>query len=83
MAVSAASGPSDDTATLRVRSVPVAPLKLASGCDRRCAFCAIPMFRGAFVSRRPAEVLREAEWLAEDDEPRFMSEVALRLQQSE
>ena len=28
-----------------------AALKLASGCDRRCAFCAIPTFRGAFVSR--------------------------------
>jgi ribosomal protein S12 methylthiotransferase len=32
---------------------PTAPLKLASGCDRRCAFCAIPSFRGSFVSRRP------------------------------
>ena len=31
----------------------VAPLKIASGCDRRCSFCAIPSFRGAFVSRRP------------------------------
>jgi tRNA A37 methylthiotransferase MiaB len=30
----------------------VAPLKIASGCDRRCSFCAIPSFRGAFVSRR-------------------------------
>jgi hypothetical protein len=28
----------------------VAPLKIASGCDRRCSFCAIPSFRGAFVS---------------------------------
>ena len=45
----------------------VAPLKLASGCDRRCSFCAIPSFRGAFVSRRPADVLAEARWLAEDD----------------
>jgi ribosomal protein S12 methylthiotransferase len=43
---------------------PVAPLKLASGCDRRCAFCAIPSFRGAFVSRHPDELLAEAEWLA-------------------
>ena len=43
---------------------PVASLKLASGCDRRCAFCAIPSFRGAFVSRPPEEVLAEAEWLA-------------------
>jgi len=43
----------------------VAPLKIASGCDRRCAFCAIPSFRGAFVSRPPAEVVEEAHWLAE------------------
>jgi ribosomal protein S12 methylthiotransferase len=44
---------------------PMAPLKLASGCDRRCAFCAIPSFRGSFVSRRPSDVLGEARWLAE------------------
>jgi ribosomal protein S12 methylthiotransferase RimO len=42
----------------------VAPLKIASGCDRRCTFCAIPAFRGAFVSRRPHDLLVEAEWLA-------------------
>jgi ribosomal protein S12 methylthiotransferase len=41
-----------------------APLKIASGCDRRCSFCAIPSFRGAFVSRRPPELLEEAGWLA-------------------
>jgi ribosomal protein S12 methylthiotransferase RimO len=45
---------------------PMAPLKLASGCDRRCTFCAIPSFRGSFVSRRPADVLAEARWLAAD-----------------
>jgi MiaB/RimO family radical SAM methylthiotransferase len=43
-----------------------APLKIASGCDRRCAFCAIPSFRGSFVSRRPHELLREAAWLGGD-----------------
>jgi ribosomal protein S12 methylthiotransferase RimO len=48
----------------RLASGPSAALKLASGCDRRCAFCAIPTFRGAFVSRPPAEVLDEARWLA-------------------
>jgi len=48
----------------RLSGGPVAPLKLASGCDRRCSFCAIPSFRGAFVSRPPAEVLAEARWLA-------------------
>ncbi len=49
----------------RLDSGPVASLKLASGCDRRCAFCAIPAFRGAFVSRTPEELLAEAAWLAE------------------
>jgi MiaB/RimO family radical SAM methylthiotransferase len=44
----------------------VAPVKLASGCDRRCSFCAIPTFRGSFVSRLPAEIEAEARWLADD-----------------
>jgi ribosomal protein S12 methylthiotransferase len=48
----------------RLAGGPVAPLKLASGCDRRCSFCAIPSFRGAFVSRSPDELLAEAQWLA-------------------
>jgi ribosomal protein S12 methylthiotransferase RimO len=49
----------------RLDGGPLAPLKLASGCDRRCSFCAIPSFRGAFVSRRPSDVIGEARWLAE------------------
>ncbi|MFF8287391.1 30S ribosomal protein S12 methylthiotransferase RimO [Streptomyces albus] len=59
-----ASGP---RAPLRRRlgSSPVASVKLASGCDRRCTFCAIPSFRGSFVSRRPSDVLNETRWLAE------------------
>ena len=44
----------------------MAPLKIASGCDRRCTFCAIPLFRGAFVSRRPTEIIDEARWLSEN-----------------
>jgi ribosomal protein S12 methylthiotransferase RimO len=48
----------------RLGGGPVAPLKIASGCDRRCSFCAIPAFRGAFVSRPPADLLAEAGWLA-------------------
>jgi MiaB/RimO family radical SAM methylthiotransferase len=48
----------------RLGGGPVASLKLASGCDRRCSFCAIPSFRGAFVSRTPDDLLAEAEWLA-------------------
>nr|WP_246039381.1 30S ribosomal protein S12 methylthiotransferase RimO [Glycomyces buryatensis] len=48
----------------RLSTGPVANLKLASGCDRRCTFCAIPSFRGSFVSRTPEEILAEARWLA-------------------
>jgi ribosomal protein S12 methylthiotransferase len=48
----------------RLDDAPSAYLKLASGCDRRCTFCAIPSFRGSFVSRPPADVLAEARWLA-------------------
>lgn len=49
----------------RISSRPYAPLKIASGCDRRCTFCAIPRFRGSFVSRSATEILTEARWLAE------------------
>ena len=50
----------------RLDNSPLAPLKIASGCDRKCAFCAIPQFRGAYISRRPTEVINEAKWLAEN-----------------
>ena len=51
-------------ARTRLDDAPMAYLKLASGCDRRCSFCAIPSFRGSFVSRAPTELLDEARWLA-------------------
>ena len=50
----------------RLGAAPWAPLKIASGCDRRCSFCAIPYFRGSFVSRRPTDIIKEAQWLAEN-----------------
>lgn len=43
----------------RLGSGPSAPVKIAAGCDRRCAFCAIPSFRGSFVSRPVDEVVAE------------------------
>ncbi|QYJ05312.1 30S ribosomal protein S12 methylthiotransferase RimO [Nocardioides panacisoli] len=61
----AAAAPTSAART-RLDSGPMAPLKLASGCDRRCTFCAIPMFRGSFVSRRPSDVITEARWLADE-----------------
>jgi len=58
------TGPGGSVFRRRLSAGVVAPLKIASGCDRRCSFCAIPSFRGAFVSRRPPEILAEARWLA-------------------
>ncbi|WP_432546904.1 30S ribosomal protein S12 methylthiotransferase RimO [Kineococcus sp. SYSU DK004] len=48
----------------RLGSGPWAPVKIATGCDRRCSFCAIPAFRGSFVSRPADEVVAETRWLA-------------------
>jgi len=39
-------------------------VKIAEGCDRICAFCAIPGIRGRFQSRRLDSVVAEAEALA-------------------
>ena len=49
----------------RLGNAPWAPLKIASGCDRRCSFCAIPYFRGSFISRGPEELFEEGKWLAD------------------
>jgi ribosomal protein S12 methylthiotransferase len=40
-------------------------LKLADGCRRSCAFCAIPLIKGPGVSRRPEAIVNDARWLAE------------------
>jgi ribosomal protein S12 methylthiotransferase len=39
-------------------------LKIAEGCNRSCAFCTIPQFRGKQRSRTADDVVREAEQLA-------------------
>src|SRR3954464_7256640 len=46
-------------------SVPWAYLKVAEGCDRACAFCAIPSFRGKQRSRSPESIEAEARSLVE------------------
>ena len=63
----AAGRPANGPRVLRQRlgSGPSAPLKIASGCDRRCAFCAIPSFRGSYLSRPSAEIVAEARWLVD------------------
>ena len=38
-------------------------LKIAEGCDNRCAFCVIPLLRGKFRSRAIEDIVKEAEGL--------------------
>lgn len=58
----------DDLLTERMLSGPdhYAYLKVSEGCDRTCAFCAIPLIRGKYVSRPVEELTKEARILAEN-----------------
>ena len=48
---------------LRLTGAAFAYLKIAEGCAHRCSYCAIPSIRGAFRSRRLADILAEARAL--------------------
>lgn len=52
----------------RVQSTPsyFSYIKVAEGCDSRCAYCAIPMIRGRYRSRTMESVLEEAERMAKN-----------------
>ena len=55
-----------DAKTPRILATPgyTAYLKIAEGCDNRCSFCAIPMIRGRYRSRKLEDVVAEAKALA-------------------
>jgi ribosomal protein S12 methylthiotransferase len=55
-----------DAETPRLLATPrhYAYIKIAEGCDYKCAFCIIPTLRGAYRSRPADSVVREAEALA-------------------
>lgn len=38
-------------------------LKIAEGCSNRCTYCAIPMIRGPYISRKIEDIIREAKML--------------------
>ena len=38
-------------------------LKIAEGCDNNCTYCAIPMIRGRYISRKMEDIIKEAEGL--------------------
>ncbi len=47
--------------TLLFTGGPFAYLKVADGCNHRCAYCAIPNIRGHFRSRSAQDIVKEAE----------------------
>lgn len=51
----------------RIQSTPkyYSYLKVADGCDNRCAYCAIPLIRGPFRSRTMERIITEAKHLAD------------------
>ena len=46
-------------------------LKIAEGCDRHCAYCAIPIITGRHQSRPMQEILDEVRWLVSQDVKEF------------
>lgn len=46
-------------------------VKIAEGCDRHCAYCAIPLITGKHVSRSIEDILREVEGLVADGVKEF------------
>ncbi len=56
--------PEQETGRILTTPEHYAYLKIAEGCDNRCAYCIIPYLRGKFRSRQIDDVLYEARLLA-------------------
>ncbi|MDR3310307.1 MAG: 30S ribosomal protein S12 methylthiotransferase RimO [Oscillospiraceae bacterium] len=56
----------DDAPRIQTTPRAWAYLKIADGCDNRCAFCVIPQIRGRYRSRKPERVIAEARHLTEN-----------------
>jgi len=66
--LAADKGVSADCSTPWQRHITTNPwsayLKISEGCNRFCAYCAIPLITGRHRSRAPEELLSEVRWLA-------------------
>lgn len=58
--------PEEETGRILTTPEHFAYLKIAEGCDNRCAYCIIPYLRGKFRSRAIDDVLYEARLLADN-----------------
>ncbi len=56
--------PEQETGRILTTPEHYAYLKIAEGCDNRCAYCIIPYLRGRFRSRQMDDILYEARLLA-------------------
>ena len=56
--------PEEETGRIMTTPEHYAFIKIAEGCDNRCAYCIIPYLRGKFRSRQMDDVLYEARLLA-------------------
>lgn len=56
--------PEEETGRILTTPEHYAYLKIAEGCDNRCAYCIIPYLRGKFRSRQMDDILYEARILA-------------------
>lgn len=65
----AVTGCSCDTLKVMPRILPenpyMATVKIAEGCNNRCAYCIIPQIRGPYRSKKKEDVIEEVKWLAE------------------
>lgn len=43
---------------------PMAYIRISDGCDNRCSYCAIPLIRGGFKSRKIEDILEEVKLLS-------------------
>jgi ribosomal protein S12 methylthiotransferase len=50
--------------TQKAPDLPYAYLKISDGCDNFCSYCAIPLIRGRYRSRRMSHIIDEAKYLA-------------------
>ncbi len=82
-----------DRSRVRVTARHTAYVKIAEGCDNCCTYCAIPLVRGGYHSRKMASVLQEVSQLAAEgvqeinliaqDTTRYGQDITGRLQLAE
>jgi ribosomal protein S12 methylthiotransferase len=59
-------GIASDAGRFRLTARHTAYLRISEGCSQKCTFCTIPTIRGPYRSKKPADVLAEAQELLRD-----------------